>query len=152
MTPASSVLLLTTLTGFGFGLIAWLGALAGLGFLPHAPLFIPIAVVIGLGFANAGLVASIVHLGHPERAWRATRIVGVLAAVLALVTVFCTAMIYASLKPIRQWHNPHTAPDYLIYAVIFRRRTARRAVVDLVRRGRAAGDCRTRRSPRGLRG
>ena len=25
-------------------------------------------------------------------------------------------MIYASLKPIRQWHNPHTAPDYLIYA------------------------------------
>jgi DMSO reductase anchor subunit len=26
-------------------------------------------------------------------------------------------MIYASLKPIRQWHNPHTAPDYLIYAV-----------------------------------
>ena len=26
-------------------------------------------------------------------------------------------MIYASLKPIRQWHNPHTAPDYLIFAV-----------------------------------
>ena len=26
-------------------------------------------------------------------------------------------MIYASLKPIRQWHNPHTAPDYMIYAV-----------------------------------
>jgi sulfite dehydrogenase (quinone) subunit SoeC len=26
-------------------------------------------------------------------------------------------MIYASLKPIRQWHNPHTAPDYLIYAL-----------------------------------
>jgi sulfite dehydrogenase (quinone) subunit SoeC len=26
-------------------------------------------------------------------------------------------MIYASLKPIRQWHNRHTAPDYLIFAV-----------------------------------
>ena len=72
MTPASSVLLLTTLTGFGYGLIAWLGALAGLGFLPHAPLFVPVGVIVGLGFANAGLVASTLHLGHPERAWRAS--------------------------------------------------------------------------------
>src|ERR1700758_2030275 len=39
MTPAISVLLLTTLTGFGYGLIAWLGILAALGFLPPAPLF-----------------------------------------------------------------------------------------------------------------
>lgn len=156
MTPASSILLLTTLTGVGYGLIAWLGLLAALGCLPHAPLFLPVAMVIGLGFANAGLVASMRHLGHPERAWRAfsqwrsswlsregvaalatlppaiifaglgwqfganamaTRVAGVLAAALALVTVFCTSMIYASLKPIRQWHNPHTAPDYMIYAV-----------------------------------
>jgi len=156
MTPASSVLLLTTLTGFGYGLIAWLGFLAALGLLPSAPLFLPIAVLVGLGFANAGLVASTLHLGHPERAWRAfsqwrsswlsregvaslstfapaivfaalwwmlgpdvpaTRASGAVAAVLGLVTVGCTAMIYASLKPIRQWHNPHTAADYLIYAV-----------------------------------
>lgn len=156
MTPASSVLLLTTLTGFGYGLIAWLGVLAGLGVLPRAPLFLPVAVLVGLGFANAGLVASTLHLGHPERAWRAfsqwrsswlsreavaalatfpptivfaglwwfvgadavaTRLAGVLASALGLATVFCTAMIYASLKPIRQWHNPHTAPDYLIYAL-----------------------------------
>ena len=47
MTPASSVLLLTTLTGFGYGLIAWLGVLAALGFLPPAPLFVPVAVVVG---------------------------------------------------------------------------------------------------------
>jgi DMSO reductase anchor subunit len=47
----------------------------------------------------------------------ATRILGLIAASLGLVTVGCTAMIYASLKPIRQWHNPHTAPDYLIFAV-----------------------------------
>ena len=156
MTPASSVLLLTTLTGFGFGLIAWLGVLAALGFLPGAPLFVPVAVVIGLGFSNAGLAASMLHLGHPERAWRAfsqwrsswlaregvaalatfppalafaalwwllgpdamaTRVLGAVAAVLGLVTVGCTAMIYASLKPIRQWHNPHTAADYMIYAI-----------------------------------
>ncbi len=155
MKPAGCVLLLTTLTGFGYGLIAWLGALAGLGFLPAAPFFVPVSVAIGLGFSSAGLVASTLHLGHPERAWRAfsqwrsswlsregvaalatfppavafaglwwllgaeavaTRVAGVVAAVLALVTVFCTSMIYASLKPIRQWHNPHTAPDYLIFA------------------------------------
>src|SRR3954463_583521 len=47
----------------------------------------------------------------------ATRTFGVVAAVLGLLTVGCTAMIYASLKPIRQWHNPHTLPDHLIYAI-----------------------------------
>ena len=45
------------------------------------------------------------------------RLLGAAVAVMALGTVYCTAMIYASLKPIRQWHTPHTAPDYLIYAV-----------------------------------
>jgi DMSO reductase anchor subunit len=156
MTPASSVLLLTTLTGFGYGLIAWVGILAVFGLLPPAPLFVPVAVLVGLAFANAGLAASTLHLGHPERAWRAfsqwrsswlsregvaslttfppalafavlwwalghdaiaTRTIGLLAAALALLTVGCTAMIYASLKPIRQWHNRHTLPDYLIFAV-----------------------------------
>ena len=155
MTPASSVLLLTTLTGFGYGLLAWLGAFAAFGILPASAFFLPVAVCIALAFASAGLVASTVHLGHPERAWRAfsqwrsswlsregvaslltfppalvfgvlwwflgpdamaTRTIGLLAAILGLVTVGCTAMIYASLKPIRQWYNHHTTPDYLIYA------------------------------------
>src|SRR5712692_5632973 len=30
---------------------------------------------------------------------------GIFAAALAAATVFCTGMIYASLKPIHQWHN-----------------------------------------------
>src|ERR1700761_9514649 len=71
MTPASSVLLLTTLTGFSYGLLAWLGALTTAGVLPSAPLFVPLAVVVALCFASAGLMASTLHLGHPERAWRA---------------------------------------------------------------------------------
>jgi sulfite dehydrogenase (quinone) subunit SoeC len=33
--------------------------------------------------------------------------------VMAVVTVVCTGMIYASLKPIRQWHTPWTTPVYL---------------------------------------
>jgi DMSO reductase anchor subunit len=156
MTPASSVLLLTTLTGFGYGLLAWLGLFDAVGLLPHAPWFLPVAVAIALAFASGGLLASTLHLGRPERAWRAfsqwrsswlsregvasiltyppalgfaalwyvagpdnlaTRVVGLLTAVMGLTTVYCTAMIYASLKPIRQWHNKHTAPDYLLFAL-----------------------------------
>lgn len=156
MIPASSVLLLTTLTGFGYGLLAWLGVFCGFGWLPPSPWFVPVAVVIALTFASGGLLASTLHLGRPERAWRAfsqwrsswlsregvasmltyppalgfaalwyfigpdaiaTRALGLLAAGIGLTTVYCTAMIYASLKPIRQWHNQHTAPDYLMFAV-----------------------------------
>ncbi len=40
-----------------------------------------------------------------------------LAAVLAIITVYCTAMIYASLKPIRQWNNAWVAPFYLLAAL-----------------------------------
>jgi DMSO reductase anchor subunit len=35
------------------------------------------------------------------------------SALLALLTVTCTAMIYASLKPIRQWRNGFVLPSYL---------------------------------------
>ena len=41
---------------------------------------------------------------------------GLLAAVGAVVTVWCTGMIYASLKPIPQWHHPLVAPGYLLLA------------------------------------
>lgn len=43
---------------------------------------------------------------------------GVLAAILAAGTVYCTGMIYASLKPIRQWHNRWTVPNYLLLALV----------------------------------
>jgi DMSO reductase anchor subunit len=39
---------------------------------------------------------------------------GLLAALGAAVTVWCTGMIYASLKPIAQWHHPILAPGYLL--------------------------------------
>ncbi len=41
-----------------------------------------------------------------------------LAAAGAAVTVWCTGMIYASLKPIRQWHHPLVAPIYLAFALM----------------------------------
>ncbi|SDD61776.1 dimethyl sulfoxide reductase anchor subunit family protein [Belnapia rosea] len=40
-------------------------------------------------------------------------IAGLLAAAGAFATVYCTGMIYASLKPIRQWHHPLVVPGYL---------------------------------------
>lgn len=43
---------------------------------------------------------------------------GWLMAALAVVTVYCTAMIYASLKPIHQWHNAWVAPNYLALALM----------------------------------
>ena len=43
---------------------------------------------------------------------------GVLAAIGAVCTVCATGMIYASLKPIPQWHSPFTLPGYLIYSAM----------------------------------
>jgi sulfite dehydrogenase (quinone) subunit SoeC len=38
---------------------------------------------------------------------------GLIAAALAAATIYCTGMIYASLRPIHQWHNCWVVPNYL---------------------------------------
>ncbi|TIQ35140.1 MAG: dimethyl sulfoxide reductase anchor subunit [Mesorhizobium sp.] len=43
-------------------------------------------------------------------------VAGLLAAAGAVTTVGTTGMIYASLKPIAQWHSRYTLPAYLIFA------------------------------------
>ncbi len=43
--------------------------------------------------------------------------VGLVMAGLAAGTVYCTAMIYASLKPVRQWRDGYVVPFYLLAAV-----------------------------------
>jgi DMSO reductase anchor subunit len=45
-------------------------------------------------------------------------VMGVLMAASAAATVVTTGMIYASLKPIGQWHSPYTLPSYLIFATM----------------------------------
>ena len=45
-------------------------------------------------------------------------IAGLLAAIGAIVTVCTTSMIYASLKPIAQWHSRFTLPGYLIFSAM----------------------------------
>ncbi|WP_425418922.1 dimethyl sulfoxide reductase anchor subunit family protein [Oricola indica] len=67
MHPAVSLLLFTTLSGAGFGLIAW----TGLGFGPTGTWFAWLdAFVAGL-LVTVGLSASAMHLRRPDRAWRA---------------------------------------------------------------------------------
>lgn len=67
MHPAPSVILFTTLSGLGFGLLAFLGLgmPASTGWVAFA--FFAIAYVLAVG----GLLASTFHLGHPERALKA---------------------------------------------------------------------------------
>ena len=44
------------------------------------------------------------------------RYAGAMLFVMSIVTVFCTAMIYRSLKPIPAWFNGYTTPGYLLMA------------------------------------
>jgi DMSO reductase anchor subunit len=62
--------------------------------------FVP-AAVFAIGWLLFGATSGIVGL------------CGVLGAALAAATIYCTGMIYASLKPIHQWHNRWVVPNYL---------------------------------------
>ncbi|WP_425081830.1 dimethyl sulfoxide reductase anchor subunit family protein [Ruegeria arenilitoris] len=67
MHPAPSVIVFTTLSGLGFGLLFFLG----LG-LPVVTGWVAFALfAIGFGLSVGGLLASTFHLGHPERAMKA---------------------------------------------------------------------------------
>ncbi|MEE9313144.1 MAG: DmsC/YnfH family molybdoenzyme membrane anchor subunit [Rhizobiaceae bacterium] len=149
MHPALSVIAFTTLSGAGYGLAIVLA----LGHGNPAALSTKIAWVIALALIALGLLASTLHLGNPQRAWRAfsqwrtswlsregvmavvtfiplTALaamsvfgetfhlgLGYLAAIMCGLTVYCTAMIYASLKTIAQWHTRWTPAVYLAFAL-----------------------------------
>lgn len=71
MHPAYSVILFTTASGAGYGLLALLG-LVGFNHGPASTLaFALTAMIVALGLITVGLLSSTFHLGHPERAWRA---------------------------------------------------------------------------------
>jgi len=67
MHPAPSVIIFTTFSGLGFGLLFFLGL--GLPAVTGWVAFVFFA--IGFGLAVAGLLASTFHLGRPERALKA---------------------------------------------------------------------------------
>jgi hypothetical protein len=64
--------------------------------------FVPLGI-FGIGW---------VFLGETRGLWA---LAGLLAVAGAIVSVACTAMIYASLKPIRAWHTPWTPATYYLW-------------------------------------
>ena len=67
MHPAPSIILFTSLSGIGFGLLIWLGL--GAPYVEGWNAFFAFGLAYGLSIA--GLVFSTLHLGHPERALKA---------------------------------------------------------------------------------
>ncbi len=76
MNPAPSVIVFTTLSGAGFGLLLWLGISIAL-LHPNVEVMRSMqslqlwALGTGTVLAAGGLLASLAHLGKPQRAWRA---------------------------------------------------------------------------------
>ena len=157
MHPAPSIIAFTTASGAGYGLLFLLGLAAPAGWVPITRPLGVAALGLALALITLGLLASLLHLGHPERAWRAlsqwrsswlsreglmalltyppalllsagwliaeaaggwTGLFGVLAALGAALSVYCTSMIYASLQPVREWHQPLVPPVYLAFALM----------------------------------
>jgi DMSO reductase anchor subunit len=75
MHPAFSVIFLTTLLGVGQGLFLALFSSQAYSVVDVLPAqsgnFYALGAFIALLFLIGGLIASVFHLGHPERAWRA---------------------------------------------------------------------------------
>ena len=142
MHPALSVIVFSTLSGAGLGTLMWLGV----GLVP-ASAVTPLTLT-GFTLTVVGLLASTLHLGRPERAWRALsqwrsswlsregivavltlfsvaaywfleypRWLGWVLAVLSLLTVFTTAMIYAQLRSVQQWNSNWTPAVFLFMSV-----------------------------------
>jgi DMSO reductase anchor subunit len=157
MHPAFSVIVFTTASGAGYGLLALTALAFTFDRLPASPWFGFWSLGLGTALVTIGLLASTAHLGHPERAWRAISqwrsswlsregacalatylplavfgiawvfagargflvvLAALATAALAAATIYCTAMIYRSLKPVHQWANAHVVPAYLALALM----------------------------------
>jgi sulfite dehydrogenase (quinone) subunit SoeC len=149
MHPAPSIILFTVCSGLGYGLAVMLG----LGLLDPAALATKLAHVLSLALIGGGLLSSTLHLGNPQRAWRAfsqwrsswlsregvmavatfvpltlsaalalfadrfSLPLGLVGAAMAVATVYCTAMIYASLRTVDAWNTPLTPACYVAFSL-----------------------------------
>jgi DMSO reductase anchor subunit len=66
-----------------------------------------------------GLFTNLPALGFAVAWWWGgpTVVLGLIAALCGMATVASQAMIYASLKPIRQWHNGYVLPVFLLLSL-----------------------------------
>ncbi|HKQ28391.1 MAG TPA: DmsC/YnfH family molybdoenzyme membrane anchor subunit, partial [Burkholderiales bacterium] len=136
MKPALSIVFFTVVSGAGLGTLALLAIAYGAA-APRA------GIVAGIALVSLGLLSSVLHLAKPKNAWRsfarfrtswlsreAVFAILLYPAVLAWLfsvpgfafvvlllcwaILFCTAMIYASLKPIREWRTPLVPVNFLL--------------------------------------
>ena len=149
MHPAFSVIAFTTLSGAGYGLALVLA----LGHGNPGAISTKIAWLVALALITIGFLSSTLHLGNPQRAWRAVSqwrsswlsregcmcfisyaplcllaamsifgntfnlALGYVGGICCIITVYCTAMIYASLRTIPSWHTPWTPAFYLLFSL-----------------------------------
>ena len=66
--------------------------------------FIPASIWIAQSFLHQDVVQ--------------TSVISVVLMVLSIITVICTAMIYASLKPIPAWQHAYVVPAYLLFSLL----------------------------------
>ena len=157
MHPAKSVIFFTTASGAGYGMLVWLALLAATGLQGADFTFGLVSFATAFGLIVSGLLSSTLHLGHPERAWRAMSQwrtswlsreglaalitfvpaglfalswvflganqsfagqLGLSGAIWAVATVYCTAMIYGSLKTIPAWSTWWTRALYITMALM----------------------------------
>ncbi len=71
MNPALSVLLFTTLSGAGLGVLFLLGVVQSVTPLPLSRELAVVPPAVGALLLGGGLAAAFLHLGRPSRAWRA---------------------------------------------------------------------------------
>ncbi len=143
----------TTLSGTGYGCFMWLGLLVGTDVLPVSARFFLLTGLLALVLVTTGLLSSLFHLKHPERAWRALSqwqsswlsregvaaiitfapttvftlswlfggpganfavALGIAMVLCSGFTLYCTSMIYASIKAVPDWASGYTVPGYLL--------------------------------------
>ena len=69
-------------------------------------------------FVPAAVLLMLLVQGTSVAVTPMTRFVGGLLAATSLATITCTAMIYASLKPIPAWRHRLVVPGYLLFALL----------------------------------
>jgi DMSO reductase anchor subunit len=153
MNPAFSVIFFTVMSGLGYGLWGLLGWRLLVGHETSRGVALA-ALALGGVLVTVGLCSSLLHLGQPQRAWRAfsqwrtswlsregvsavasfvpalalawllwrgeaptaVRWVALALIAMAVATTVCTAMIYASLKPVPAWRHSLVPVAYLFLA------------------------------------
>lgn len=71
MHPALSVVFFSTVSGAGYGLLFWLGLHVLCAPQAQTRNAVLLGLTLGFVLVSTGLVASLAHLGQPQRAWRA---------------------------------------------------------------------------------